>query len=801
MEKLSIYDLGYSRLITKDFPLEIFDETEGAPSSGNLDVSTGSSWWDSVSPGSISGGELTGNLDIVSGYLESENYVAGSAGWQLTPTTAEFPSITVSGGTIKYNKTSFTDTTNAGYYICSDGFYFGSASDATKLKFTISNGEIDFVGASISNPVLTGIQAGSELAIQGWTHDMAFTPTDHDTVAWASGTIALTDGTTFSIDAGNTGAMSAITYIYFSKADSETVLQTTTTYSTAIGSNKILICTAEDVVAGKKAIFQVFGGNSLGGTGKLLVADNIAANSITANLVGTNEIIANSANIASAVIGDAHITGTITVGKTDAKCTDANADQTSANTSNDTSNVNGLSSSSVSGWAHGSDTTKIDGGDIYTNTITATQIAANTITASEIGAGAVTAEEIAAGTITATHIDSGTITTTEIAANTITAGDIAANTITASEIAVQTITATEIAVNTITATQIAANTITATELNVTTLSAISANMGTLTAGAITGGTIDGVTITGATIRTASSGPRAVMGTSNFFHTYDANHMRIKLDTDTLHFYDANGNEAGNIIGGTATIYVYAKDNSYVHLGNGTQGTMIAVGPNVYTTTIKPFSDNTYSLGTSSLEWKTLYVNNLGGSTTIDGNFYVATTGNRNIGSATNYFNGVNAKVYNDRSGVFKTDVNEAYNLIKNIEAEETIGHCRMIEKRGQRRIKLRHLPKYMWDDALEPAKEDIIFDDNTVIDNQIDYQEFAKGEVIAKKGEKTRWRTVKDNEIRKGDEEYVKDNRKHIIEAAEGLELTALISHIVGCEQKIIEKLEAMEIRLAELEK
>ena len=59
---------------------------------------------------------------------------------------------------------------------------------------------------------------------------------------------------------------------------------------------------------------------------------------------------------------------------TAAKCTDANADQTSAHTSADTSLVSGLAASKVAGWAHGSDTTKIDGGDIYTNTVTASQI-------------------------------------------------------------------------------------------------------------------------------------------------------------------------------------------------------------------------------------------------------------------------------------------------------------------------------------------------------------------------------------------------------------------------------------------
>ncbi|MDD4013245.1 MAG: hypothetical protein PHW14_03535 [Candidatus Omnitrophica bacterium] len=48
----------------------------------------------------------------------------------------------MTGGTIKYGKTSFTDSTNSGYYIGQEGLYFGSASDASVYKFDISTGRI-----------------------------------------------------------------------------------------------------------------------------------------------------------------------------------------------------------------------------------------------------------------------------------------------------------------------------------------------------------------------------------------------------------------------------------------------------------------------------------------------------------------------------------------------------------------------------------------------------------------------------------------------------------------------------------
>jgi hypothetical protein len=72
--------------------------------------------------------------------------------------------ITVSTtGYIKSGKTSFTDDTNAGYYISADGVYLGSASDTTKLKYTIDTGAIDYKG-SIDAASLIGGRLASTLA-------------------------------------------------------------------------------------------------------------------------------------------------------------------------------------------------------------------------------------------------------------------------------------------------------------------------------------------------------------------------------------------------------------------------------------------------------------------------------------------------------------------------------------------------------------------------------------------------------------------------------------------------------------
>jgi len=56
-----------------------------------------------------------------------------------------------------------------------------------------------------------------------------------------------------------------------------------------------------------------------------------------------------------------------------------------------TSTLNNLAVTDVTGWAHGSDTTKIDGGKVYTNSITTNSISATAITTEKLAANSITA--------------------------------------------------------------------------------------------------------------------------------------------------------------------------------------------------------------------------------------------------------------------------------------------------------------------------------------------------------------------------------------------------------------------------
>jgi len=92
-------------------------------------------------------------------------------------------------------------------------------------------------------------------AIQGYHHDIAFSATDWDTVAWAAGTIKFYDGTTQSISAGNTGNLptGSIYYIYFDLSPGypytypitwggDDILRVTTDYLSVMDARTGMIC-------------------------------------------------------------------------------------------------------------------------------------------------------------------------------------------------------------------------------------------------------------------------------------------------------------------------------------------------------------------------------------------------------------------------------------------------------------------------------------------------------------------------------------------------------------------------------
>ena len=355
------------------------------------------SFGDGVDPGAIGSGEMEGNVTIGDGYLQSENYVAGSVGWRLTPTGGDF-NFSIQADEVHVPD---EDTTSNSFHVDSDGdMWVGATTTAfnadndNAAAYILKDGIAKFQSITLSGSVvIEEVSAGSVPAIQGWQFDGAFSASDSNTVAWAAGTLTFANGETRSIGGGNTGNMAARTYIYYDEDVSTTAFQTTTTASNAVGKNKILIGIAEN--SSQEANYQIYGG--IGG-GKW-------------NGTDLENLSVDSGQIATSAVIEAKL----------------------ANSAVTTDKVDALAITAAKIAAGAIETDKLDA-----NAVTAAKIAANTITANEISANTITANEIAANTITASEIQASTITATEmnvsqlsaVAADmgSITAGDITLDT-------------------------------------------------------------------------------------------------------------------------------------------------------------------------------------------------------------------------------------------------------------------------------------------------------------------------------------------------------------------------------------
>lgn len=139
-----------------------------------------------------------------------------------------------------------------------------------------------------------------DVANWGWSQTCSFSSTDLDTVSWGSGTFKSSSGTSYSISAGNTGNMSAKTYIYLDLNVSSTVYQKTTTPATAVGLGKVLVAIAQN--AASSATFNL-------NEASQIVGDNILANTINATKMNVGQLSAITADLGTITAGT--ITGAL----------------------------------------------------------------------------------------------------------------------------------------------------------------------------------------------------------------------------------------------------------------------------------------------------------------------------------------------------------------------------------------------------------------------------------------------------------------------------------------------------------
>ena len=135
---------------------------------------------------------------------------------------------------------------------------------------------------------------GESTGIAWWSTNVSWSSSDYNTVSWSSWSVYLPDGTELSVSSWNTGNMSSTTYIYYDREDS--TVKTTTSASSSVWEDKILLCVAAPTVSWKDAEFQAFG---CGDQSTFIHADQIAANTITANEIASNSITANELSVYS----------------------------------------------------------------------------------------------------------------------------------------------------------------------------------------------------------------------------------------------------------------------------------------------------------------------------------------------------------------------------------------------------------------------------------------------------------------------------------------------------------------------
>ncbi len=217
--------------------------------------------------------------------------------------------------------------------------------------------------APLNLSLLPGVPVDAKKLIgdaQSFTTTVVFSATDEDTVAWAAGTLTLSDGTVYNISSGNTGNMAAITFIYFDSNASLTTLQTSLDPDDSVGAGRRYLASAIPTAdAPQEATFIPVVG-TLGINETVIGPNSISTGLVQANAITANEILANT------------ITAT----------------------------------------------------EIAALTITAAQIAAGTITATEIAADTITTNELAANSVTSVEIDVATLDAITAAIGELTSGTI-----------------------------------------------------------------------------------------------------------------------------------------------------------------------------------------------------------------------------------------------------------------------------------------------------------------------------------------------------------------------------------------
>ena len=204
----------------------------GTSSAFSSDV-TGTTASDTVAPATVTAGSATGGVQYV--IVEwTHNTDSDLASYNIYRNTTNNSATATLIGNCRTN-----------YFI--DGGRTGGTPLYYWIKAVDTSGNIstNFSTEVHATPRVANA-ADVNISNRGWTQTCVFSVTDTDTVAWAAGVFTAADGTSYNIDAGNTGNMVARNFIYLDIAVSTTAYQLTTTATSAVGDGKVLIGVAQN---------------------------------------------------------------------------------------------------------------------------------------------------------------------------------------------------------------------------------------------------------------------------------------------------------------------------------------------------------------------------------------------------------------------------------------------------------------------------------------------------------------------------------------------------------------------------
>lgn len=238
-----------------------------------------------------------------------------------------------------------------------------------------------------------------------------------------------------------------------------------------------------------------------------------------------------------------------------------------------------------------------------------------------------------------------------------------------------------------------------------------------------------------------------------------------------------------------------RENSIVHVALG--GAVAASNIDTYV----DFASDAYIYWNESESYVVFYVVSatpliLSASTVyLERNTIPYPTNTYYCGNSSYYWTDVSSKAFTDRSAIWIQDPDEAMALMRVIDNEEEDGFCAKAELRGQKRMRYSRWPRWAWDDALEEATEDIASDEVDEVDevafvaqNRKDIPRREQRELLARKGELTRYRVT------------AREGKKILSVAAEGFDLSAGISVLLGAVKGLVGRVDELNQKVAALE-